>query len=218
VTSPIQNTVLHAGCGPLSKEHLPPGFRTLAWREIRYDIDAAVKPDIVGSITDMSPVATDSLDALYNSHVIEHLYPHEVPVALAEMRRVLKPEGFLVLTCPDLRSVSEFVASHDLMGPAYLSGLGPIAPIDILYGHRPSLERGNLYMAHRCGFTEASLQAALATAGFVSLLTARSAGFDLWAIATKRMVDADEMNWLGRTFLPPITPWLGPPAPPPASA
>jgi len=43
---------------------------------------------------DMPAVADGSVDAIYSSHNIEHLYPDEIPVALKEFLRVLKPEGF----------------------------------------------------------------------------------------------------------------------------
>ena len=43
-----------------------------------------------------------SVDAVFSSHNIEHLYPHEVPLALKEFMRVLKPDGFVLMTCPDL--------------------------------------------------------------------------------------------------------------------
>ena len=46
-------------------------------------------------------------------HNIEHLYPHEVSLALAEFRRVLKPEG-LFDPCPDLQSVCNLVAEDKL--------------------------------------------------------------------------------------------------------
>jgi predicted SAM-dependent methyltransferase len=42
----------------------------------------------------MKAVASESVDAIFSSHNIEHLYPHEVPVALAEFIRVLKPGLF----------------------------------------------------------------------------------------------------------------------------
>ncbi|MDO8705893.1 MAG: methyltransferase domain-containing protein [Sulfuricaulis sp.] len=64
-------------------------------------------------MTDMSAVATGSVDAVYSSHNIEHLYPHEVPVALAEFRRVLRGDGLLVIACPDLQSVCALVAEMD---------------------------------------------------------------------------------------------------------
>ena len=99
-------TFLHIGCGQKRKNQTTPGFNSPDWQEIRFDIDPAVAPDIHGTMLDMSAVQSSSMDALFSSHNIEHLYPHEVPVALAEFRRVLKPEGFAVITCPDRKSVS----------------------------------------------------------------------------------------------------------------
>ena len=137
-------------------------------------------------MTDMSSVETSSVDAVFSSHNVEHLYPHEVPLALGEFLRVLKPGGFALITCPDLRSVCQLVADDKLTDAAYTSPAGPIAPIDILYGHRVAMAAGNLYMAHRCGFTEKVLVGTLQAAGFqqVASLT-RSHHFDLWALATK---------------------------------
>lgn len=86
---------------------------------------------------------------MFSSHNIEHLYPREVPVALAEFLRVLKPYGIAVITCPDLESVCALIAEDKLSEVAYTSPAGPIAPIEILYGLRSSMARGNLYMSHR---------------------------------------------------------------------
>jgi SAM-dependent methyltransferase len=199
----LPQIVLHAGCGRLRKENLPPGFRTVAWREIRYDINPDVQPDIVGSITDMSPIASDSIDSLFNSHVIEHLYPHEVPIALREFRRVVKEDGFIVLTCPDIQSVAEHVARGNLLEPLYMASDLPIAPIDILYGLRAAMAQGNLHMAHRTAFTARSLFDAMIEAGFSRVRVARSNTYALWALGTKQPLDDDELAWLTRTFFPP---------------
>jgi SAM-dependent methyltransferase len=196
-------TVLHVGCGHRRKEHLPPGFKTVAWRELRYDINPDVGPDIVGSIVDMAVLPSATVDALYSSHVIEHLYTHEVPKAFAEFRRVLRPDGFAILTCPDLQSIAELVAAGRLLEPIYETGAGPIAPIDIMYGLRPAIERGNVFMAHRTGFTAQSLLDLLTGAGFVRVVTARTNTYALWAVATCGDVDTEEMTWLKQHFLPP---------------
>lgn len=45
-------------------------------------------------MTDMSSVTDQSVQAVFSSHDIEHLYPHEVPLALAEYLLVLSDEGF----------------------------------------------------------------------------------------------------------------------------
>ena len=101
--------VLHVGCGPADISSMPSYFRDGSWQEIRFDIDAAVSPDIVGSILDMGILESGSFDALFSSHNIEHLLPHEVPVALGEFNRVLKGDGVLVVKCPDLESVAEAI-------------------------------------------------------------------------------------------------------------
>ncbi len=198
-------TFLHIGCGTKRKDQTTPGFNTPAWQELRLDIDAAVVPDLVGSMTDMAAVADGSVDAIFSSHNLEHLYPHEVPLALQEFLRVLTLEGFAVITCPDLRSVCQLVAEDKLTEPAYLSPAGPIAPIDILYGHRPSLARGNLYMAHRCGFTQRVLVGTLQAAGFAVIASkARGAPyFDLWALASKGPRSQEEMLQLAGIHFPP---------------
>lgn len=196
---------LHVGCGGATKKNTTPEFARDGWKEIRFDINPDVQPDIVGTMTDMSAVADESVDAIFSSHNIEHLYPHEVPIALKEFLRVLKPAGFLVVTCPDLQSVCKLVAEDKLTEPAYTAPAGPIAPLDILYGHRASLARGNLYMAHRCGFTHKVLVGTLRAAGFATIASkARQAApyFDLWAIASKSARSEDEMRALAAAHFP----------------
>ena len=81
-------TFVHVGCGQNTKQQTTRTFATDAWRELRFDIDPNAKPDLVGTMTDMSAVPTGSVDAIFSSHNLEHLYPHEVPLALAEFRRI----------------------------------------------------------------------------------------------------------------------------------
>lgn len=197
-------TFLHVGCGPKRKGQTTRGFNTPNWHEQRLDIDETVNPDIVGTMLDMSAVADASVDAIFSSHNIEHLYPHEVPVALKEFLRVLKPDGFLVLTCPDLQSVCSLIAEDKLTEAAYTSPAGPIAPIDILYGHRPQLAAGNLYMAHRSGFTEKVLSATLQDAGFSITGSTRRGRpfFDLWTIASKSLRSEEKMRTLAAEHFP----------------
>ena len=197
-------TFLHVGCGPKRKNQTTRGFGASEWKELRLDIDPSVQPDIIGTMTDMSAVASASVDAVFSSHNIEHLYPHEVPVALAEFKRVLKPDGFLIITCPDLLSVCALIAEDKLTEPAYTSPAGPIAPLDILYGHRPPMARGNLYMAHRCGFTQKVLRGTLSAAGFAIVGTKARAHpyYDLWAVATVGAMSEDDVKALAAAHFP----------------
>ena len=196
---------LHVGCGPKRKNQTTRGFNTPEWAEIRLDIDASVQPDVIGTMVDLSAVESDSVDAIYSSHNIEHLYPHEVPLALAEFLRVLKPDGFFVVTCPDLQSVCKLIAEDKLTDTAYTSPAGPIAPLDILYGHRPAMAKGNLYMAHRCGFTQKVLSGTLQSCGFKSVATmasGRAPFFDLLALASKSERSEAELRLLAGQHFP----------------
>lgn len=194
---------LHVGCGPNYKDQTTPGF--VDFQEIRFDIDDSVAPDLVGTMTDMSSVADGSVDAVFSSHNIEHLYPHEVPLAIKEFLRVLSPDDYAVITCPDLQSICAMVADNKLADTAYISPAGPIAPIDILYGHRVAMANGNLYMAHRCGFTSKVLSGTLKAFGFnrVASLQRGSPFFDLWAIATKNEIGDGDLRELAQSHFPP---------------
>ena len=151
----------------------------------------------------MSGVADASVDAIYSAHNIEHVYPHEVPLVLKEFLRVLSTDGFVVLTCPDLQSVCEHVARDRLLETLYVSPSGPIAPLDVLYGHRPSLAAGQHYMAHKCGFTFSALSGLFLNLGFGKVFGGRRPqAFDLWLIACKQKKSDVEMRQLAAEHLP----------------
>lgn len=197
-------TFLHVGCGHSTKANTTRLFNGPEWQELRLDIDEAVHPDIVGTMTDMNRVESEGVDALFSSHNIEHLYPHEVPRALAEFLRVLRPNGFAVITCPDLQSVAALVAEDKLTDEAYRSAAGPITPLDILFGHRPAMAAGNLFMAHHCGFTKKVLSATLLGCGFgaIAIFRRGAPAFDLWAVASKALIAESELRELAGAHFP----------------
>jgi len=184
-SAPGHKTVLNVGCGYPPRQKLHPHFHGLEWREIRLDLDPAVGPDIVCSMTDMSPISASTIDAVWSSHNLEQLQRHEVPLALAEFIRVLKPHGLLLLTLPDLQQVAQLVVEDRIEDQAYLSSSGPITALDMIFGHTASLARGNQLMAHRTGFTARMLQKVLVEAGFVQVSLRAGTAFDLWATAHK---------------------------------
>ena len=141
-------TFLHVGCGPKRKERTTRGFNTDAWSEIRLDIDPSVSPDVTGTMTDMASVSAGSVNAVFSSHNIEHLYPHEVPLSLAQ---------------------------------------------------------GNLYMAHRCGFTEKVLSGTLRSSGFKRVASMKRGApyFDLWALATKADLNEEELLSMAKNHFTP---------------
>ena len=203
----MRDSFLHVGSGFKHKSQTTRGFNSDSWTEIRYDIDARVSPDLIGSMTDMSAVQSQSVGAIFSSHNIEHLYPHEVPLALSEFHRVLCEDGFAVITCPDLKSVCALVAQDKLLDPAYTVAAGDIAPIDILYGWRAPMSVGNLFMAHKCGFTLKTLLSSLGLAGFKSsagIERGRAPYFDLWVVASKMERSQQEMQELAAIHFTPI--------------
>jgi SAM-dependent methyltransferase len=195
-------TFLHVSCGPVTKSQIP-GFNNDNWKELRLDIDKNFNPDIVGTLTDMSLVETDSIDAIYSSHKIERVFPHEVPIIFKEFYRVLKEDGIVVITCPDLQGISELVAQDKLYDKLYDSALGPITPMDILYGHIASVENGNEYIAHKCGFTYSVLNSLFFKAGFNARYGGRRPeGYDLFLVAFKQKIPEKEIIKIASPFLP----------------
>ena len=195
-------TFLHVGYGLQNKSSCF-GFNNDNWKEIRLDFDKNVNPDIVGTLTDMKSVETGSVDAVYSSHNIEHIFPHEVPIVLREFYRVLKEDGIVVITCSDLQSVGKAIAQDKLLEPLYESDIGPISPIDILYGHRGFIAQGNEYMAHKGGFTYSILDRAFYEAGFkIRYGGRRPAAWDLFIVAFKQDKSDEEIKKIALQFLP----------------
>jgi SAM-dependent methyltransferase len=149
--------VLHLGRGAASPDTLPEAFFPRgAWARVRLDSDPAAAPDGVAAITGMAAVAEGSLDAVWSAHDLAHLSPQEVPLAMAEFLRVLKPGGFALVTMPDLRG-----------------------------GFGPSPEQGDAPSGHRTGFTAITLARRLQRSGFVDVRVRRDGGCALWATGVK---------------------------------
>jgi SAM-dependent methyltransferase len=163
--------VLHVGCGG---DPLPAWLSGYA--ETRLDIDPGQCPDVCASMLDMGEIG--AFDVVFCQHALEHVAPHEVPRALSEFRRVLKPGGHAIVFVPDLEGVTP---TRDVIldTPA-----GGVSGHDLFYGFAPALE-SNPYMAHRCGFVAETLGAALDDAGFEAVSTQRLGNFNLLGAARK---------------------------------
>nr|WP_211100187.1 class I SAM-dependent methyltransferase [Azospirillum halopraeferens] len=164
-------------------------FPPPVWREIRVDLDRGVAPDIVGSITDLSPLPDESVDAVWSSHVLEHVSRHEVLRALREVRRVLVPGGAAVIIVPDLQRVSRFVVEDRLDEVLYTAPAGDVTVCDIIFGFGAAIAAGNEFMAHRTGFTPSVLLRDLQAAGFDPILLRRREMLELEAIAHRPLPD-----------------------------
>lgn len=142
--------------------------------ETRLDIDPGCSPDIVASMTDLGDIGP--FDTVFSCHCLERLAPHDVPIALSEFRRVLKPGGNVIIMVPDLEGVSP---TDEVL---FISPAGPICGLDLFYGLRTALAE-RPYMAHRTGFVSQTLQAVLETAQFARIGVQRLAGHNLLAVA-----------------------------------
>lgn len=159
-------------------------FRT--WRQIRADIDPRTKPDLLTSIADLSAIPNQSVHAVWSSHSLEHLYAHEVALALAEFRRVLRNSGFACIVVPDLQAISEWIAKDRLFEPIYQSASGPVTAHDMIWGFGPAIAAGSTAMAHRCGFTPTPLIRCLTEAGFAEVQVRRKNSLELVAFALRQ--------------------------------
>jgi len=186
--------VLHVGCGSHSPSRLHGIFKGPQWQEIRLDIESVGCPDITTSIANMQPfVDSESCEAIWASHVLEHLCRHEVPRALSEFRRVLAPTGFALIRCPDLEVVAQFIIDGRIDDVIYTSPAGPITPLDMLYGHSTSIASGDHAMRHGTGFTQDLLAKKLLAARFPEVRTTRTANLEVWAAAFMPDADSDRL-------------------------
>lgn len=160
-------SVLAVGSGPDDMA----GWKAQGYSVTRLDIDPRAEPDIVGSMLELGGIGPFS--AVYCSHALEHVYPHEVPVALRNFHRVLRPGGVCVILVPDL----EGVAPNEEPLPNGLTGL------HLFYGDARLIPEFP-HMAHHCGFVESTLAAALTAAGF-NARTQRMSNYNLMGIGIK---------------------------------
>jgi SAM-dependent methyltransferase len=184
--------VVNLGCGPKRQGGLgglPPAFAD--WRELRVDVDPLTQPDILTDITDLSAIRTGTVDAVWASHCIEHLYQHQVGKAFAEINRVLAPVGIACILVPDLQTIAGYIVADRMHEPVYDSPAGPITPHDVVFGYGADIAKGRTSMAHRCGFTPAAMVHALAAANFGQSVVLRRSTLELAAVASKAAWSTD---------------------------
>lgn len=161
---------------------LPKSFRTDEWQEIvvSREIPNAIPLDI----HDLSALPSESCNVIWNAGSLSYLYAHEVAPVLKELYRILKPQGILLVQVPDLQRVGQMLAQGKLENALYNSPAGPIAAIDLLFGHRAALKAGNKRVQTQTGFTAGSIAHKLTPLGFGEVEVTRE-GWMLRAMARK---------------------------------
>jgi len=95
---------LHLGCG---KRYIP-GF-------VHVDVVNYDHIDYLMNIDDLNVFQNNSVDLIYNCHVLEHFHRRKVLKVLKEWYRVLKPGGILRTSVPDFEALCElYLQTHDL--------------------------------------------------------------------------------------------------------
>lgn len=152
-----------------NSKNIPMPAQYAGWQQCYLDIDARYKPDILCDARELTGQTAAQFDAVYCSHNLEHYYAHDVKRVLAGFLHVLTPSGFAEVLVPDIRAVAQAMLEHniDIDDQLYQSTAGPISARDVIYGYGVEIERsGQDFFAHKTGFTQKSLQAALNRAGF----------------------------------------------------
>lgn len=134
---------LHLGCG----KRFIPGF---------IHVDAVDYPHIdhVATIDNLSFIPDNSVDLIYNCHVLEHFKRRDVERVLREWLRVLKPRGVLRISVPDFASLCEVYRQDQNLNLV----------IGALFGRQDYL-----YNIHYNVFDFESLSTHLHNAGFIDV-------------------------------------------------
>jgi hypothetical protein len=161
-----QRRVLNVG-GQSHGIQLPPPYST--FEHVLLDLDPTVGADIVLDVRELTSLEPQQFEAVYCSHNLERVRQHEVPVVLAGFRHVLKPGGLAHIIVPDLQELMLACVQQgiDLDGLLYESPMGPITPLDVLYGHGGMMaQSGQDFYAHRTGFSRRTLANLVEASGF----------------------------------------------------
>jgi predicted SAM-dependent methyltransferase len=122
--------------------------------------------DHLGNANDLSRFANNTFETLYASHVVEHLdYTKEMIHTLVEWHRVLRPNGIVMISVPDLEILSAMILNKQLTQKDRL-----MAMYMIFGGHTDE------YDYHYVGLTEEFLGDYLSRAGFVNIERVNSFG------------------------------------------
>ena len=184
-TSGDTKRVLHIFSGAKGNERLHKLYTGEGWEEIRMDPFPAHAPDITGSWEELQHVPDTCMDAIWASHCIQRISPIDLTRILEQCLRVLKLGGSMLVTTPDLLSVSKAIWEGKLPTESvHRIGQPIITPIDLLYGAFRDVP-GPVPLIHKNAFTAPSLGLAFKKAGFFNIEIKRSDDFVLWGIAHK---------------------------------
>ena len=136
----MKKTKLHLGC-----------FNRKIHGYINIDIREDVEPDVVDDVFVLSNFEKESVDEIYVCHVLEHASRENSKKALTRWYEILKPNGIIRISVPDLEAMFEYyLNTKDLKSISHL-----------LYG-----SQRHAYDFHYTGWDEQTLKKDLLEIGF----------------------------------------------------
>lgn len=139
---------LHLGCGNRRIDGL-----------INCDLHAP-DPDRRIDCRDLSSFGTETVDLIETHHMVEHLSFADTIVALREWSRVLKRNGRLVMTCPDLTVIAWRFLARRLRAWCERGSWANEYTLQMIYG---SQEHEGMF--HRSGYDKRIISELLSNAG-----------------------------------------------------
>lgn len=137
--------------------------RYFGWKT--FDIVEGPEVDYIGRCTDLSQFEDNSIEALYASHVLEHVPYADLPDTLNEWYRVLCPGAKAMIAVPDMNILSQFFVK-----PA-LSGADKVLVMQMMFGGQ--IDETDF---HRIGFDLELLGVHLHGARFTGIRRVKSFG------------------------------------------
>ncbi len=120
-----------------------------------FNISPAPHVDVVGTFTDLSRFATESVAEIYASHVLEHVPEPTMRQGLREFNRVMVPGGRLMVAVPDLLVLCR------IYGDPRLDVQHRFELMHTIYGGH-----ADEHDVHHAGYDEALLKLLVEAAGF----------------------------------------------------
>lgn len=137
-------TKLHLGC----REKKIYGY-------VNIDIRPEVKPDLVEDCFELPSFKDNSVDAIYTCHMLEHCPRHQYHEVLKRWFNILRPNGILRISVPDMEELSHYLVNN-LGSPKAVREIQ-----NLMFGAQK-----HPYDYHYQGFTFSSLQNDLRDVGF----------------------------------------------------
>ena len=141
-----EKRIIELGCG-MPDESL----KTTEGEVLRVDAREECKPDYRCDVRANLPWPSESFDIVFSSHTLEHFDRAEVPGVLREWCRLVKPDGEIRMTLPNIEWAAQRIMNQEIDGNV----------MNVLYG-----AQSYALNFHKTGFTPKIIEQLLTEFGF----------------------------------------------------